>query len=210
MADVAPLFAGNMPPGDLLSFIKSRRSIRQYKDKPVDPELIRLIIEAGRYTPTASNRQANTFIVIEKEMQAFRALIMESLSNLGKAMLASEDTSPLFKGYAQRWIGMETAYAADPTQKDPVFFGTPVVILIASDNPIDVGLAASNMELVACAHGLGVLYSGFISRGSASPKVKDLVGIPAGKEVLASMLIGYPNVRYQRTAPRKTADIVWH
>jgi len=44
-----------------------------------------------------------------------------------------------------------------------VFFGAPIVILIAGDNPIDARLTASNMELVVCANGLGVLYSGFIT-----------------------------------------------
>ena len=209
MADVTALAASSIQADELLSFIKSRRSIRQYKDKPVEQELIRHIIEAGRYTPTASNRQATTFIVIEKEMRAFRALVMENLADLGKAMLASDDTPRLLKGYARRWLSIAEAYENDPTQKDPLFFGVPAVILIAGDNPIDAGLAASNMELLACAHGLGVLYSGFITRGTASEKIKNAVGVPAGKEVLVTLLVGYPDVHYERTAPRKAADIVW-
>ncbi|NMA25362.1 MAG: nitroreductase, partial [Clostridiales bacterium] len=97
----------------------------------------------------------------------------------------------------------------NPRQKDIVFFGAPVVILLAGDNPIDAGLAASNMELVACAGGLGVLYSGFITTGSNDEKIKTLIGLPAGKEVLTALVVGYPDVRYLRSAPRKKADILW-
>jgi nitroreductase len=65
------------------------------------------------------------------------------------------------------------------------------------------------MELMACAQGLGVLYSGFLTRACASKKIKAAVGIPEGKEVLTVLLVGYPDVKYRRTAPRKKADIVW-
>jgi nitroreductase len=65
------------------------------------------------------------------------------------------------------------------------------------------------MELVACAQGLGVLYSGFLMRACASEKIKAAMEIPEGKEVLTVLLVGYPRVKYQRTAPRKKADIIW-
>ena len=209
MADVTALSAEQPSPAELLSLIKTRRSIRQYQNKPLEPELIRQIIEAGRYTPTASNRQELSFIVIEKEMQAFRALIVGNLAELGRAALASADTPPRQLNYAQRWVEIEKAYREDPRRVDSLFFNVPVVILVAGDNPIDAGLAASNMELVACTQGLGVLYSGFITRGSACANVREAVGIPPDKEVLATLLVGYPQVKYQRSAPRKKADIIW-
>ena len=209
MSEVDDVVAQNIAPEELLTFIKMRRSIRQYQSKAVPPELIKQMIEAGRFTPTASNLQNLTFVVVEKEMQTFRSLIIESLADLGATVLASEKTPALFKEYAQRWLEIETSYRKDPQQKDSLFFDAPVVILIAGDNPIDAGLAASNMELVACANGLGVLYSGFITSGTASEKVKDAMGIPSKKKVLVSFLVGYPDVRYQRTVPRKKADIVW-
>jgi len=61
------------------------------------------------------------------------------------------------QSYVQRWIALEDACKKSPNEKVPLFFGAPVVILIAGDNPIDAGLAASNMELVPCANNLGVL-----------------------------------------------------
>ncbi len=56
-------------PKRLLDFIKERRSIRTFQDKMVSDEHIDLILEAARWTPSASNRQAWEFIIIKnKEM----------------------------------------------------------------------------------------------------------------------------------------------
>jgi len=209
MEDVADILPQKFTAADLVSFIKARRSIRQFQDRPVERELIAQMIQAGRYTPTGSNRQELTFVVVEKKMEPFRGLVMEKLAEKGRTMLASEKTPRTMRRYAQWWIDAEEAYRENPKQKDIVFFGAPVVILLAGDNPVDAGLAASNMELAACASGLGVLYSGFITMGSNNEKAKTLVGVPAGKEVLMALVVGYPDVRYIRSAPRKKADILW-
>ena len=209
MNDVADMTPQKFTAEELLSFIKFRRSIRQYKVCPVEQKLLIQIIEAGRYTATAANRQELSFIVVEKEMPLFREHVIKNLAEKGRAMLAAENTPLPMKGYAQRWITIERSYKENTNDKDTVFFGAPTVILIAGDNPIDAGLAASNMELVACANGLGVLYSGFITRGAENEKVKMLIGAPAEKEILMALLIGYPDVQYKRSAPRKKADIIW-
>jgi nitroreductase len=209
MADVVDITPQKFSSNDLLSFIKFRRSIRQYKDRPVDRELLKQIIEAGRYTATAANRQALSFIVVEMEMKVFRALVIADLAEKGRAMLASDKTPQLMQNYTQLWMAVEDAYKNNPDEKDAVFFGAPVVILIAGDNPIDAGLAASNMELVACANGLGVLYSGFITRGAENEKTKQTIGVPAGKDILTALAVGYPDVQFKRSAPRKKADAVW-
>ena len=52
---------------ELLEFFKNRRSIRIYKDKPIPDEEIKMILEAGRWTPSASNKQPWMFIVIKNK-----------------------------------------------------------------------------------------------------------------------------------------------
>jgi nitroreductase len=49
---------------DILSLLKSRRSIRVYLDKPVPRDLLLQILEAGRWAPTAVNLQPWHFIVV--------------------------------------------------------------------------------------------------------------------------------------------------
>ncbi|MFX1525071.1 MAG: nitroreductase family protein [Promethearchaeota archaeon] len=63
-------------PKILLDFIKERRSIREFQDKPIPENEIEMILEAGRWAPSASNRQPWEFIVIRNK---------EILKNVAKA-----------------------------------------------------------------------------------------------------------------------------
>ncbi|MFW9879746.1 MAG: nitroreductase family protein [Candidatus Thorarchaeota archaeon] len=54
-------------PQVLLEFIKGRRSIRSFQDKHLSEKDIEMILEAGRWTPSASNHQPWEFIVIKNK-----------------------------------------------------------------------------------------------------------------------------------------------
>ncbi|MFA8300355.1 MAG: nitroreductase family protein [Hyphomicrobiales bacterium] len=51
----------------LLEIIKKRYSVRSYSDKPIEKEKLELILEAGRFAPSAVNKQPWRFIVITKD-----------------------------------------------------------------------------------------------------------------------------------------------
>jgi len=52
---------------EVFEAIKSRRSIRKYTKDPVPEDLIVKILDAGRWAPSASNRQPWSFIVLKDE-----------------------------------------------------------------------------------------------------------------------------------------------
>ncbi len=49
---------------DTIKTIRERRSIRRYRSDAVDDESLQIILEAGRWAPSASNKQPWHFIVI--------------------------------------------------------------------------------------------------------------------------------------------------
>ena len=49
---------------DLDEAIRGRRSVRSYVDKDVSEELVRLVIEAGTFAPSAKNDQQWRFTVL--------------------------------------------------------------------------------------------------------------------------------------------------
>ncbi|MCF6170172.1 MAG: nitroreductase family protein [Bacteroidales bacterium] len=60
---------------EFYDLIKSRESIRDYDpNKPVNKEVLTRILEAGRLAPSASNRQAWTFVVVSspEKLEAVR------------------------------------------------------------------------------------------------------------------------------------------
>lgn len=94
--------------------------------------------------------------------------------------------------------------------KDFFFKGAPLVLVISSKSNINAGLAGSYMEMMAESMGLGVLYSGFfVAYSKLSPKIRKMLELPKGHKVKACMVIGYPNVKYQRIAPRKALQAKW-
>ena len=52
---------------DVIKAIRERRSIRKYKSTEVEPEKIDTILQAGRWAPSASNRQPWHFIIVRDQ-----------------------------------------------------------------------------------------------------------------------------------------------
>jgi nitroreductase len=53
---------------NILDIIRTRRSVRRFEDKPVPEELLREILEAGRWAPSGMNNQPWKFAVIENRV----------------------------------------------------------------------------------------------------------------------------------------------
>ena len=88
------------------------------------------------------------------------------------------------------------------------FFHAPAVIVILSKEKLNGALAAQNMEFVAEANGLGVLFSGFFSMAAnLSPKLKKALGVSKGKKIVTTLVLGYPKVKYRRSAQREKLDV---
>lgn len=189
-------------PENYLHAVKFRRSIRNYKNLAVEPAIMEKILQAGRYTPTAKNRQAVRFVVLQNDLEKFREKLWNEIPVLTERM---KEELP---HYAMMFKLMYRNWKKNP-EKDPLFFNAPACVILASQTPLDAGLAAANMEHMAVAEKMGVLYSGYLQRIiEASPELKQWLGIeelPVG----CCMLLGYPAVTYKRTAPRKQADIIW-
>ena len=50
---------------DVYQCLRSRRTVREYKSDPIPQELVRKIVQAGRWAPSSSNTQKWHFIVIQ-------------------------------------------------------------------------------------------------------------------------------------------------
>ncbi len=50
---------------DVFTAIEQRRSIRKYKDKPVEEEKLQKVLEAARLSPSARNEQNWKFVVVK-------------------------------------------------------------------------------------------------------------------------------------------------
>ena len=187
-------------PENFLHAVKFRRSIRSYKDTLISREVLEQIIEAGRYTATAKNAQACTFVAVQTRLPEFKELFWSEFPYILEIL---RETKP---DYVRAFTRFYEKWKNDP-KDDTFFFNAPCLLITAADNPLDGGLAAANMENMAVAEGAGALYSGYLQRTvSVSLKLMEWLGLE-GRTLACCMLLGYPAVKYQRTAPRKTGDI---
>lgn len=190
-------------PETFLHAVKFRRSIRNYENRPIEHEKLERILNAGRYTATAKNSQACRFILVQKELEAFKELFWEEMPNLVAEL---KKTLPLYGKIFGRFLRLHTE---DPSA-DNLFFNTTSLLLITAEDPLDGGLAAANIENMAVAEGAGALYSGYLQRLlGLSRTLRTWLHIRDDEEITCVMLLGYPAVHYRRTAPRAEGHIEW-
>lgn len=178
-------------PQQLLDALCTRRSIRQFKDQPVPPEVIAQIIEAGRLTPTAKNAQDLSYVVLTGGIERCEKIAVRLFKRL---MPAVKLVNP----------------AAKKVAIDEHFFfkKAPAAILILSKDKVSGSLAASNMALMAEASGLGVLFSGFFTiAANHSKKLRKELHLKHGHKVVTTLVLGCSNVVYHRTAQREAAVV---
>jgi nitroreductase len=175
----------------LLNAIKSRRTIRQFKSKEVEEEKIKMILEAGRYAPTGANSQNVKYTILGSKQDEAEEICV-NLFRKGKKL-----GNPLI------------SYLKRIEVSDDFFFkGAPLVIVVSSKSNINGGLASAYMGIMANSLGLGVLYSGFfVMCTKLSRKLRNLIELEKGYDVVSCMVIGYPKVKYQRIVPRKDLQV---
>ncbi|MDS1003327.1 nitroreductase family protein [Clostridium sporogenes] len=178
-------------PRDLLMALKTRRTIRQFKNREVSLEIIQQIIEAGRVTPSAKNTQNVSYIVLGKDKGKYEEVAVKFFRKI--------------QGFAKLWM----KGAREVTIDDNFFFKkAPIAIMVVTKDKVSGSLAASNMALMAESYGLGVLYSGFFTVvANYSKKLRRILNLKHGDHVVTTLVIGYPNVKYRRTAKKEEAVV---
>jgi len=188
---------------DLLEIMKTRRSIRRYKQKHVPDELLEKIMEAGRWSPSGDNGQPWRFIVV-RDPEAKKALGKIATEGSGRRF-----TAEYFTGRMQeRFEGLK-----DPEKKAKAFkklitgevssflANAPVIIVVCAkldvwDVSYDSAMATQNMQLMAHALGLGsCVVVAPVSDMRDDIKTMKLLKIPHGYKVITPLAIGYPDER---------------
>jgi nitroreductase len=169
----------------LLNAIKFRRSVRNFQKRPVEKEKLLRIIEAGRFTPTARNQQNVEYIVVQDNIEELEQVTVKEYNRVQGIL------KPI-------------------SEENFIFRGATALILTISPHTVNASLASANMELMAEALGLGVVYVGYFTNIAAhSEEIKRMLGLNESQKIVTCLALGYPAVKYQRTVPRKKPVIRW-
>ena len=188
-----------------LNHLKARRTIRSFTDKVVSTDQINMILDSGRFSPSGGNRQTVAYHVFRKKIPEFKSLIMAELKAMGDE---AQITGVKDSWYSDLWLDMYDSFKTEGT--DDLFFNAGTVIVVSSDSPQAAVIASAHMETMVYSLGLGLVYSGFTTRAvNHSIKLQKYLGLRDKYQVWTVLVVGYPKVKYQRTVPRKKADVIW-
>jgi nitroreductase/ferredoxin len=189
-----------------IQFLRSRRSIRFFKERPVTRENIQHLIDVARYAPTASNAQVLEWQVFSDKDQ---------IKNFAKI------TIDFFRSQIQkapddpRASYLPLLIAAWDFGYDAVLRGAPALVVAsapkeASSGMVDLSLALSYLELAATTMNLGTCWAGLLQGALlGNPDLKEAVGIPANHPHHYPMMLGHPHAKYFRLPERKPAKITF-
>ncbi len=206
----------------LAAFLRSRRSVREFRQKEVPREVLERLLDIARYAPTASNAQDVRFVVIT-DRERMRALsrritgwvpLLRRLAQIpGVLALASRSWGrSRLESYLASLEGFEETIRAGG---DPIFYDAPALLITHAHKKSAFGIensayATYHIALAAHAMGLGSCMIGFLTTASRyDPVVRRLAGIPKGHRMTTALVVGYPIHRYRRLVPRRPPRVTW-
>ena len=159
---------------DFLELAKSRHSIRDYLNKPVDDALIEQVLEAARWAPSACNIQPTLFIVLN-----------------GK-----EPVAAMRSIYAREWILRAPVIIAACCDRSACWH--------RADNKdygdIDAAISLDHLTLAATQLGLGTCWIGAFNADEA----RRVLRLPPHIDPIAFTPLGYPGPLPPRPQTRKS------
>ncbi len=167
---------------DLFETIKSRRSVRVFQPKEVEPEKLNTILGVMMQAPSAGNLQAFQVYVIrdaeQKQALATAALNQDFIARAPVVLIFCADRHRSGQHYRQRG---EDLYSVQ-----------------------DATIATAYAQLAATAFGLGTCWVGTFD----DAKLAKVVGIDEGHYPIAMLPLGYPAEEPKQTTRRSAGELV--
>ena len=193
VAAVADTFAA-----DLETHVLQRRSYRNFKETPVDREVLSHVLHLADWVPSAKNQHPYGWIVIDSK---------ELIGSIMDAIVAySRETG----------VSLEIVTELENENNNVVMGTAPTLILCYANNgainaPADSAIAMTTVELLLQSRGIGTCWGGYLTRMcNAVPEIKELLPeLPENHSFYGAFMAGYPeNEDYLYVPERiKKADI---
>lgn len=163
---------------DVYEAIKTRRSVRNYKDEKIDDAVLNRILEAARLAPSANNAQKYKLIIVKDALKK-KALAKAALN---QNFIAE---APIII------IGVALDPESDSDSSVPFY-------------AVDLAIAFDHITLVAVAEGLGTCWIGAFDQN----EVKKILNIPQQYRVVALMPLGIPADKPGRKIRKSLEELV--
>ncbi len=153
---------------DFMEIVRSRRTIRFFKQDPICEDVLSELVEAARRAPSASNGQPLEYVIVNDNGQVER--VFEQLA----------------------WGAYVHPRRNPPAGRRPVAY---IVVLINSEwelgrfGAVDAAAAIENILLAAWSKGIGSCWLASVKRESAA----EILDIPEQCRIDSVVALGYPD-----------------
>ena len=187
-------------------FLRHRRSIRTYKNRPIEKEKLEKLITMASYAPSGHNSQPVHWQVINGKDK-----VTELSAHVIDWMRHTLKERPDFG----KMMHFDTIIAAWKLKIDVVSRGCSALVLTnggAKDPFADAAcrIAMTFFDLAVPSMGLGSCWNGYFNRAALEwPPLKKALGLSEHMANYGAMMVGYPKFTYPRMPTRHAPKITW-
>ncbi|MEI6681528.1 MAG: nitroreductase family protein [Bacteroidota bacterium] len=210
----------------LMDFLMTRRSVRIFQNKPVPRELIDKILEVISTAPfgvspdnveitVVSDRSLIEKAVPEMSkiyMQLGKIIKIPVLGWLIRRNLPGETRNTLMNFIVPH---IEKGHYSNTGNTDDIARNAPALFLFhapkgAEEHTVDAHIYLTYALLAAHSLGLGATAIGLIGPAiNQSKTLRTMFRIPAGNEVVETMILGYPKLKFKHAIVRPRKKVVY-
>jgi len=210
---------------EFYSFLQTRRSVREFKNKPVEKEKLQQIIDAISTAPFGTNNDDVSISVITN-----KELINKSLPLMAKfySQLVVWFKNPLMRFIIKKKVGIETFNTIKnhlmPMAKlghynlqdyNAITRDAPAIFIFhskpeAEEHTEDAHIYNTIAMLAAHSLGLGATIIGLIGPAvNKNNELKEIFKIPKENQVITSLIVGYPKYKYLYSIKHERQKVEW-
>lgn len=208
LRDQVPLERSGLPDArTAYTFLRARRSVRRYLERPVPREVARELLEIARFAPSGHNSQGLSYLVVDsaERIAQITALVIEWMRQLVR------DKHPLARSFH-----MSAIVKSFERGEDRILRNAPLVIVamaarqVAQLAQVSTCLALEYVELYAPALGLGTCWAGYAQACAREyAPLQKYLNLPEDRAVTGMMMAGFPKYWYLRLPERNRLDLRW-
>ncbi len=193
-------------PAGVTQFMRSRRSIRCYKDTPVPLKTLSDLIKLAGFAPSGHNSQAVEWLVIYKpgQVKTYAGMVVDWMQNMKEKHPKMAEPMRVDR-FTTGW----------QSGRDYILRGAPHMVVAHAPAKDATGqgactIALTYLELAAPTFGVGTCWAGYFQAAANFwQPIKDALGLPKGNKCHGAVLMGYPKYTYQRLPLRNDPKITW-
>jgi nitroreductase/NAD-dependent dihydropyrimidine dehydrogenase PreA subunit len=195
-----------LAPEAAFNFLRSRRSIRCYRDAKVPRETLGQLLQIARYAPSGHNSQGLSYVVVEDRdrLRGLRGVVVDWM----RGIMATQPE-------LAATLHLSDIVEAHHGGEDMILRQAPHLIVATAQKParmaqLSTYLALEYVELYATSLGLGTCWAGYVQVCAQQyGPLAEYLQVPSDLMITGAMMVGYPKYVYHHLPERDPLEVTW-